>query len=120
MPRFKEQERNGLFLAIVLDEQIQPGTYEFALNHLVDSELDLSALDAQFNNDETGASAYDPRVLLKIVLLAYSRGIPQGQTRFSSYDIRELRASFHQDIDKRTDLQRQLFLAQVGRKYRKA
>jgi transposase len=75
MPRFKEQERKGLFLAVVLEEQIQPGTFEFALNHLVDHELDLSALDEQFNNDVTGASAYDPRVMLKIVLLAYSRDL---------------------------------------------
>ena len=31
--------------------------------------------DIQFKNDETGASAYDPRVMLKIVLLAYSQGM---------------------------------------------
>lgn len=60
---------------MVLSEQIQPGTFEFALDHLVDQELDLRALDARFRNDETGASAYDPRVMLKIVLLAYSRGL---------------------------------------------
>jgi transposase len=60
---------------VVLAEQIQPGTFEFALDHLIDHELDLSALDARFCNDEVGASAYDPRVMLKIVLLAYSRGI---------------------------------------------
>jgi transposase len=75
MPRYKPVERNGLFIAVVLEEQIQPGTFEFALHHLVDEELDLSALDAKFRNDATGASAYDPRVMLKIVLLAYSRGI---------------------------------------------
>jgi hypothetical protein len=27
--------------------------------------VDLKALDAQFNNDELGASAYDPRFMLK-------------------------------------------------------
>ena len=59
----------------MLSEQIQPGSFEFALDHLIDHELDLSALDARFRNDETGASAYDPRVMLKIVLLAYSRGL---------------------------------------------
>jgi transposase len=64
-----------MLLPVVLTEQIQPGTFEFALDHLVDHELDLSALDARFKNDETGASAYDPRVMLKIVLLAYSRGL---------------------------------------------
>ena len=32
-------------------------------------------MEAKFNNDETGAPAYDPAVMLKIVLLAYSRGM---------------------------------------------
>lgn len=75
MPRYKPVERNGLFIPVVLEEQIQPGTFEFALTHLVDEGLELSALDAKFRNDTTGASAYDPRVMLKIVLLAYSRGL---------------------------------------------
>jgi len=75
MARYKPVDRNPRLLPVVLSEQIQPGSFEFALDHLVDHELDLSALDARFNNDETGASAYDPRVMLKIVLLAYSRGI---------------------------------------------
>ena len=75
MPRYKPVRRDPLLLPVVLAEQIQPGTFEFALDHLVDHELDLSALDAKFRNDETGASAYDPRMMLKIVLLAYSRGL---------------------------------------------
>lgn len=75
MPRYKPAQRNGLFIAVMLEEQIQPGTFEFALSHLVDEGLDLSTLDAKFRNDATGASAYDPRALLKIVLLAYSRGL---------------------------------------------
>ncbi len=75
MARYKEIDRNPRFLAVVLEEQIVPGTFEFALDHLVDHELDLSALDARYTNDETGATAYDPRVMLKIVLLAYSRGL---------------------------------------------
>ena len=29
----------------------------------------------QGDNDEVGASAYDPRVMLNIVLLSYSRGL---------------------------------------------
>jgi transposase len=75
MPRYKPAQRNGMFIPVVFDEQIQPGTFEFALHHLVDDELDLTPLDAKFRNDATGASAYDPRVMLKIVLLAYSRGL---------------------------------------------
>ncbi len=75
MPRYKPTQRNGMFIPAVFEEQIQPATFEFALDHLVDQELDLTALDAKFRNDATGASAYDPRVMLKIVLLAYSRGL---------------------------------------------
>ena len=54
MPRYKPVHRDPLLLPVVLAEQIQPGTFEFALDHLVDHELDLSALDAKFRNDETG------------------------------------------------------------------
>ena len=80
MARYKPQDHNSLLLPVVLSEQIIPGTFAFALNYLVDHELDLTALDAQFNNDEVGASAYDPRVMLKIVLLAYSQGLISSRT----------------------------------------
>jgi len=80
MPRYKLVDRSPRFLPVVLADQIQPGTFEFALDHLVDHELDLSTLDAKFRNDEVGASAYDPRVMLKIVLLAYSRGLVSSRS----------------------------------------
>jgi transposase len=75
MARYKPQDHNSLLLPVVLSEQIIPGSFAFALNYLVDHELDLKPLDAQFKNDDVGASAYDPRVMLKIVLLAYSQGL---------------------------------------------
>jgi transposase len=80
MARYKPQDHNSLLLPVVLSEQIVPGSFAFALNYLVDNELDLRPLDAQFNNDEVGASAYDPRVMLKIVLLAYSQGLISSRT----------------------------------------
>ena len=75
MARYKPQDHNSLLLPVVLSEQIIPGSFAFALNYLVDHELDLAPLDARFKNDDVGASAYDPRVMLKIVLLAYSQGL---------------------------------------------
>ena len=75
MARYKPQQRHSLLLPVVLSEQIVPGSFAFALDYLVEHELDLKTMDAQFNNDEVGASAYDPRVMLKIVLLAYSQGM---------------------------------------------
>jgi transposase len=75
MPRYKTNDRSAMLLPVVLSEQIVPGSFAFALDYLVDHELDFTDLDARFNNDEVGASAYDPRVMLKIVLLAYSQGL---------------------------------------------
>jgi transposase len=63
-----------------LSEQILPGTFEYALNWLVDHEIDLSVFDARYCNDETGAAAYDPAVLLKIVLLGYARGLVSSRS----------------------------------------
>ncbi len=75
MARFKPVHKGLKLLPVDFDRQLVPGTFEHALNYLVDHELDLSALEARYRNDEQGASAYAPAVLLKIVLLAYSRGI---------------------------------------------
>jgi hypothetical protein len=58
MPCYKPQDCNSLLLPVVLSEQIIAGSFAFALNYLGDSELDLSALDAKFKNDDTAASAY--------------------------------------------------------------
>ena len=80
MARYKPQDRNSLLLPVVLSEQILPGSFAFALDYLADNELDLSAMDAKFKNDEVGASAYDPRVMFKIVLLAYSQGLISSRT----------------------------------------
>ena len=75
MARYKPVDRSPKFIPVVLDAQIQPGSFEYALDYLVDHEIDLSALHARRDNDEGGAPAYDPGVMLKIVLLAYSRGL---------------------------------------------
>ena len=75
MARFKAVNMSPRFLPVVLEQQLVPGTFEYALHALIDSEFDLSVLAAKFRNDETGAPAYDPAVMLKIVLLAYSRGL---------------------------------------------
>jgi transposase len=65
----------GKFIPVHFEKQILPGTFEYSLNHLVDHELDLTIFDERYRNEETGATAYDPRILLKIILFAYSRGI---------------------------------------------
>jgi transposase len=75
MPRFKVVDYSPRFLPVDLSRQLLPGTFEYALHHLLDHEIDLCEIESHYCNDEVGASAYEPRVLLKIVLLAYSHGI---------------------------------------------
>ena len=75
MARYKTIDTSPRFLAVDLEAQLLPGTFEHALHHLLEHDIDLSAFDARFANDETGAPAYPPAMLLKVVLLAYSRGI---------------------------------------------
>jgi len=75
MARYKPIDTSPRFLAVDLERQLLPGTFEHALNYLVDHQLDLSRFDARYKNDLTGAAAYPPAMLLKVVLFAYSRGI---------------------------------------------
>ena len=65
----------NVMIPVSLDEQLMPGTLEFAIHALVENRMDMSIFDGRYNNDETGRWAYDPKVLLKVVLLAYSRGL---------------------------------------------
>lgn len=76
MARYKSYSyAQGKFIPIHFEKQIIPGTFEYSLNHLIDHKLDLLIFDKRYRNEETGATAYDPKILLKIILYAYSRGI---------------------------------------------
>ncbi len=76
MARYKPADyAQGQFIPIQFERQILPGSFEYALSYVVDNKLDFAALDERRSNDDAGAPAYNPRVMLKIVLYAYSRGI---------------------------------------------
>ena len=80
MAKYKHYDYSqGKFIPISFDKQILPGTFEHTLHYLIDNEIDLSVFDLRYQNDETGAPAYDPAILLKIVLYAYSRGITSSR-----------------------------------------
>jgi transposase len=80
MARYKEYDyRQGKMIPLSFDKQILPGTFEYTLNYLIDHELDLSIFDNRYSNDATGAPAYDPAILLKVILYAYSRGITSSR-----------------------------------------
>ena len=76
MPRYKPYDYNQLLMVPVsLENQLAPGTLEYAIHRLIEERIDTSIFDQKYQNDETGRTAYDPKMLLKVVLLAYSRGI---------------------------------------------
>ncbi|MEP0355276.1 transposase [Paraglaciecola sp.] len=80
MPRFipLNYQQNSMVVINYLD-QLQPGTFEYAIHHLIDDKLDLSVFYPKYQNDETGRPAYDPAALLKIILFAYSKGITSSR-----------------------------------------
>jgi hypothetical protein len=51
MARYKAVFRGMKLIPLSLADQLQPGTFEFALNQFVDEELDFALLDAKFKND---------------------------------------------------------------------
>ena len=75
MARDKYIDTSPRFIAIDLQRQLLPGTFEHAVNHLLDHAIDVTRFDARFRNDVTGAPAYPPALLLKVVLVAYAHGI---------------------------------------------
>lgn len=90
MARYKQVEyAQGQFIPISFEQQILPGTFEHALSYIVDNKLDFTTIDAAHTNDVTGAPAFDPRVMLKIVLCAYARGMVSS---------REIEAACQQNV----------------------
>jgi transposase len=75
MARYKHIETGPRLVPVDLTRQLLPGTFEHAVHHLLEHTLDLSAFDARFRNDGTGAPAYPPAMLLKVVLVGYAHGV---------------------------------------------
>ena len=70
MAKYKRYDYSQrILIPVSLEEQLMPGTLEFAIHNLIENRMDMSVFDDRYNNDETGRSAYDPKILLKVVLL---------------------------------------------------
>ena len=66
MARYKHIDTSPRFLAVDLQRQLIPGTFEHALCHLIDHEIDLSGFDSRYpqrpewcNRLSTGDAAQD-------------------------------------------------------------
>ena len=76
MAKFKRYDYSQrVLIPVCLEEQLVAGSLEFAIHTLIETRMDMSVFEGQYKNDATGRSAYDPKVLLKVVLLGYSRGM---------------------------------------------
>ena len=80
MPRFIPYDYSQSTMVVInFEGQLQPGTFEHAIHHLMDHRLDLSVFYPGIHNDDTGRPAYDPAILLKIILFAYAKGITSSR-----------------------------------------
>lgn len=80
MPNFKPYDYNQDSMVVInFLEQLQPNTFEYTLHHLIDNHIDLSVFYEKYKNEGGGRSAYDPAIMLKIILFAYSKGITSSR-----------------------------------------
>jgi len=76
MAKYKPSNENQMvMLPISLQDQLVPGTLEHTINRLVDENINLSVFNERYKNDEIGAAAIHPKILLKVILLAYAKGM---------------------------------------------
>ena len=79
MAKFRTCDYNQMnILPVSIDNQISPYTLEFII-HNITEDLDLSYFNIRYNNDNIGRKAINPKVLLKIILLGYSRGLTSSR-----------------------------------------
>ena len=76
MAKYKDYDYSqDVLIPLSLEDQLKPGSLEFAIHTLVETRMNTSIFDDRYSNDETGRLAYDPKILLKIVLFGYSQGL---------------------------------------------
>jgi transposase len=80
MPKFipYNHDQNAM-VVINFRDQLQPGTFEHAIHYLIHEKLDLSIFDYAYHNKDGGRPAYNPAILLSVVLFAYSKGITSSR-----------------------------------------
>ena len=81
MARYRHYDpQQTKMIAVSYARLLLPGTFEHALSYLIDNEIDPGRFAERFKNDETGAPAYDPAVLIKVVPFAGSLGTTSART----------------------------------------
>ncbi len=61
MARYKDYNYDQMkMIPVSYEQQILPGSFEYSLSYLIDNELELSAFEQHYRNDDGGRPAYDP------------------------------------------------------------
>jgi len=76
VPMYKDYNMNQLVLPLNLEIKLQKNDIAFHINHLVES-IPSEAFEPFLRN--TGRPAYHPRMMLKIILCAYSQSVFSGR-----------------------------------------
>lgn len=80
MPNFKPDNYDQTTMVVInFEEQLQLDPFALTVHHLIDQKIDLDVFYNQYKNDEGGRSAYNPSILLKIILFAYYKGITSSR-----------------------------------------
>ncbi|MCG9619348.1 hypothetical protein L1D56_05065 [Vibrio diabolicus] len=74
MPNFKTDYSNqNMFVPVIIDEQLIPGTIEYVIAHIVDNHLDLSLFNEHYYDDQNGAAVYPAQYLSQCRLGKWSK-----------------------------------------------
>ena len=75
MARYKGYDYSQtVLIPVSFENQLLRGTLEFAIQELVERHMDTSIFGSRYKNDERGCAAYEPKIRLKVILLASARG----------------------------------------------
>lgn len=79
--RYKPYDHEQLYYIQINPEEIRMQNPIVAvIDDYINAHVEIEWYREKRHNHDTGAPAYDPRILLKIVLLAYSRRINSSRT----------------------------------------
>jgi len=65
MARYKQIDYSqSRLLPINFETKLLPGTRGYTINEVINNHIDTSIFEECFRNDDTGAPAYDPAIML--------------------------------------------------------
>ncbi len=67
-------------IPVNLSDQLSQGSFEWAIHYIIEERVDLQSFFDRYHNDDCGRIAYNPKVLLKIILFGYSRGVTSSRS----------------------------------------